>query len=196
MRWVFSIWDLNLWLGKAFPSRLLRKPLPLRAGGVPQRPQVSPPAPAPVSLRLRADPPSPARFEALQMSQMQTALAATYSSAPSQVRAAIKPPQSPRLASLREWQARQFLRPPWTAPLLEEIRRCLPPFLHEALAHSSTAALGLRVLVKCRLGSRAIHRLKNQTPAYHSLTSVRAKEIDFIFCMAVMSSFWRALRSP
>ena len=44
------------------------------------------------------------------MSQMQTALAATSSSAPSQVRAAIKPPQSPRLASLREWQARQFLR--------------------------------------------------------------------------------------
>jgi hypothetical protein len=39
------------------------------------------------------------------------------------------------------------------------------------------------------------HRLETQTPADHRPTSICAKENDFLFCMAAMSSFWRALRS-
>gem|GEM_PF-6622852 len=49
---------------------------------------------------------------------------------------------------------------------------------------------------KCMGDTLQTHRLETHPPAYHSVTSVRAKEIDFIFRMAAMSSFQRALRSP
>lgn len=124
--------------GKAFPSRLLRAPLSFRAGGVPQRPQLSI-RPSRPRHSLRSRPGQSFQIEALQRCQ-----AAFLSHLPviAQAREASPPPQPPRLASLREWQARRFRHPPPQRHCWRCFADASPPF-HEALAHSSTAALSI-----------------------------------------------------
>ncbi len=113
-------------MGNAFPSRLLRAPLPLRAGDVPQRPRLSIPLSRPRHT-LRSRPGRSPQIEALQRCQ-----AAFLYHLPviAQALEATLPPQSPRLTSPTNSKP--------GAPAHEQ-RHCrrsfadAPPF-HEALA--------------------------------------------------------------
>jgi hypothetical protein len=135
MRWVFFGLGLVFWLGKAFPSRLLRGPLPLRAGGVPQRPPLS----------IRPSPSLVIRFAQDQGSRPSRRFSDVWQ------HSSLAPARRRPTACV---QASRHNRPAWHrcsngkpgdsrfphSPLLAELRRCLPP-IHEASTRSSTVAL-------------------------------------------------------
>lgn len=109
---------------KAFPSRLLRAPLPLRAGGVPQRPQLSVPCQAPVRLHPRAGPPSLSlssrhfnddtqHSPANCLTSFKRVRPANHHNCPAWHRCANSKPSN-------------SLLPPMVAPLPDELRKCLP----------------------------------------------------------------------
>ena len=185
----WSIWDLTPRLASSSPTlgvyvilalgifdlgleTLVGESLPLAAtacaatpssGRFPATPSTFNPAFSPSSFACSRPWQSP-QIEALQRCQ-----AAFLSHLPviAQALEATLPPQPPRLASLREWQARRFHRPPWAAPLLEELRRCLPAFPRgSCCTHPSATLISLSLEKDFTSGSPACFLASASIPSF------------------------------